>query len=84
VTKVAAAARAAGAMYQPGFNYVKAGVMLVDLQPRGQEQGELDLFSSSGEPTHAGPKRDRAQLMDTMEALNTRFGRSALTTPPHT
>ncbi len=33
-------------MYRPGFNYAKAGVMLVDLQPQGQQQGELDLFGT--------------------------------------
>ena len=32
--------------YRPGFNYAKAGVMLVELRPEGQQQGELDLFGS--------------------------------------
>jgi len=76
---VAAASSAAAGIYRPGFNYVKAGVMLVDLQPAGREQGELDLFSSSAEPTHASPQRDRTQLMDAMDALNKRFGRGAVT-----
>ena len=35
-------------MYRPGFNYVKAGVMLVDLRPRGRtSRGELDLFGGA-------------------------------------
>lgn len=41
---VAVALRAVEGVFRPGFNYVKAGVMLVDLQPQGGEQGELDLF----------------------------------------
>jgi len=51
----------------------------VDLQPEGQEQGELDLFSSSVESTHASPQRDRTQLMNAMDAFNKRFGRGAVT-----
>ena len=35
---IATAVRALQGMYRPGFNYVKAGVMLVDLQPQGQQQ----------------------------------------------
>jgi DNA polymerase V len=40
------AVRAIQQMYRPGFNYAKAGVMLVDLQPQGLQQGELDLFGT--------------------------------------
>lgn len=76
---VAAAAHAVHGMYRPGFNYVKAAVMLLDLRPEGQEQCELDLFSSSEEPAHAGAPRDRTQLMGAMDALNKRFGRGAVT-----
>ena len=31
--------------FRPGFNYAKAGVVLVNLQPASQWQGELDLFA---------------------------------------
>jgi DNA polymerase V len=66
-------------MYRPRFNYVKAGVMLVDLRPRGQqEQGELDLFSGVGEPVEAASRRDRSSLMGALDALNKRFGRGAV------
>jgi DNA polymerase V len=41
------AVRAIQQMYRPGFNYSKAGVMLVDLQPQGLQQSELDLFGAS-------------------------------------
>ena len=66
-------------MYRPGFNYVKAGVMLVDLQPEGQEQGELDLFSGTHAPEASAPQRDRSHLMGAIDSLNRRFGRGAVT-----
>ena len=43
---IGAALQALQGMYRPGFNYAKAGVMLADLRPQAQTQGELDLFSS--------------------------------------
>ncbi len=74
-------------MYRPGFNYVKAGVMLVDLRPLGHEQGELDFFG--GETALAGAerfeRRDRhdgpaaPRLMQALDILNKRFGRDAVT-----
>lgn len=75
---IGTAVRALQAMYRPGFNYAKAGVMLVDLRPQGQQQGELDLFAAGNEPpgaTSANPER----LMDAVDALNRRFGRGAVT-----
>jgi DNA polymerase V len=36
---VGTAVRAVQQMYRPGFNYAKAGVMLVDLRPPGQHAG---------------------------------------------
>jgi DNA polymerase V len=76
---IGAAVRALEGVYRPGFNYVKAGVMLVDLQPQGQEQGELDLFSGTEESDDAVPHRDHAHLMGALDALNRRFGRGAVT-----
>ncbi|RYH00009.1 MAG: hypothetical protein EON58_01810 [Alphaproteobacteria bacterium] len=35
-------------IYKPGFNFAKAGVMLMDLQPGAEGQLELDM--ESGEP----------------------------------
>ncbi|AMO24069.1 Y-family DNA polymerase [Ramlibacter solisilvae] len=68
-------------LYRSGFNYAKAGVMLVDLQEADAgQQGELDLFSSvSGTaemPRSTG--RDRSKLMDAMDTLNQRFGRDSV------
>ena len=74
---IGAAVRALEAMYRPGFNYVKAGVMLVDLRPQGQEQGELDLFSGTHEP-EGSLSQDRSHLMGAIDALNRRFGRGAV------
>ena len=78
-TLIAAAVRAIDSLARPGFNYVKAGVMLVGLQPEGQHQGELDLFGPAGDDAahDAGPAR--ATLMGTVDALNQRFGRGAVT-----
>ena len=74
---VAAAVRAVQQLYRPGFRYAKAGVMLVDLQPQGQQQGELDLFGS-GTPAPAADSADTHRLMDTLDALNRRFGQGAV------
>ncbi|WP_435453197.1 hypothetical protein [Variovorax sp. LT1P1] len=56
-----AAVYGAKAIFQPGFNYAKAGVMLLDLQDASVEQQELALD-------------DRSALMETMDRLNERYG----------
>ena len=66
---VQAAVRGLQAIYRPGFNYMKAGVMLLDLQDGSVEQQELDL-----EPEPAA----HGQLMRTMDELNDRFGRGTV------
>ena len=75
---IGAAVRALEGMYRPGFNYVKAGVMLVDLRPQGQEQGELDLFPGTHVPETSSAPRDRSRLMGALDTLNRRFGRGAV------
>jgi DNA polymerase V len=57
-------------LYQPGHNYAKAGVMLMDLQSANREQGALDL----GEETQA----HRPRLMEALDTLNQRYGRGTL------
>jgi DNA polymerase V len=52
--------------------------MLVDLQPAGQRQGELDLFSAVAGAPGEQLQRDRSALMATMDELNRRFGRSSV------
>jgi DNA polymerase V len=74
---IAGAVRALEDIYRPGFNYVKAGVTLVDLRRAGQSQGELDLFGDR--PAHdATPRRSADRLMNTLDALNQRFGRGTV------
>ena len=72
---VAMAVRAVQQMVRPGFNYAKAGVMLLDLRPQGQQQAELDLFGTADPAPGAGPSR----LMEAVDTLNQRFGRGAVT-----
>jgi len=75
---VAAAVRAVRQLFRPGFHYAKAGVMLVDLQPQGVQQAELGLFGPGG-PAATEPDMDSPRLMDAVDALNRRFGKSAVT-----
>ena len=65
-------------MFRPGFNYAKAGVMLMDLREAQAigDQGELDLCGSDG--GESAPEPDRPALMAAMDALNRRFGRGAV------
>lgn len=74
---IGAALLALERLYRPGFNYVKAGAMLVELQPEGAGQAELDLFAPPPEAT-AAAHRDGARLMGALDALNQRFGRGAV------
>ncbi len=71
-----AAETAVRTQFRAGFRYAKAGAVLSDLQPIGQEQGELDLFSSL-EDTRSAPD-PRTKLMAAMDALNNRFGRDSV------
>lgn len=75
---VGAACEAARSMFRPGFNYAKAGVMLMDLQQAEGlgDQGELDLFGGGEPGASEGP--DRSALMQAMDTLNRRFGRRAV------
>ena len=78
---VSAVAVAVRQQFRPGFRYAKAGAVLSDLRPAGQEQGELDLFATLGPAPSAPPapaERARAKLMSAMDALNNRFGRDSV------
>lgn len=57
------------AIFRAGYNYAKAGVMLLDLQDGSIEQCELNLD---------GPGQDRSSLMATMDRINMRYGRGTL------
>jgi DNA polymerase V len=75
-TLALAQAAAAGmrSMYLPGYMFVKAGVILVDLQSADLQQGELDLDDAQPDD----PKRDRSRLMLAMDAINGRFGKGTV------
>jgi DNA polymerase V len=78
---VRAAVCAAREMFRPGFNYAKAGCMLLDLQDRAaaSRQAELDLFAEAEPATPAAARgRDRGALMEAVDSLNRRFGRGAV------
>lgn len=57
-------------IYREGFKYAKAGVMLLDLQPDHQQQGELDLDGDRGE--------DSPRLMTAPDGLNQRYGKGTV------
>ncbi|MGE5451413.1 MAG: Y-family DNA polymerase [Acidobacteriota bacterium] len=58
------------AIYQPGFDLTKAGVMLLDLCSSAIEQGELALGDDF--------ETDRTRLMTAMDTLNGRFGKGSV------
>ncbi|MFZ2386832.1 MAG: Y-family DNA polymerase, partial [Polaromonas sp.] len=61
-------------IYQPGYRYAKAGVMLLDLNDAGVEQGELALEDDAALLREAeGPR-----LMQALDAVNKRYGRGSL------
>ncbi len=64
-------------IYRPGFRYVKAGVMLNDLQPGAVQQLPLFEGESVGHSptTQAGA---RAKLMDVVDRVNRGVGRGTL------
>lgn len=61
-------------MYVPGYRFIKAGVILVDLQPETVVQHELDFDLAGGQ----GTARDRTRLMAAMDAINGRFGKGTV------
>lgn len=84
---ISAAVRALRSIYKPGFNYAKAGAMLVDLQaqapglePGQAQQATLDLFEPDPqpEPPPRGRTGQRTDLMSALDALNERFGRQTV------
>lgn len=70
---VKAALQGLSRIFKPGFNYAKAGVMLLDLQPDTNQQAELDLEDGDSE-------EDRTKLMTAMDTLNQRFGKGTVLT----
>ena len=56
-------------IYQPGYRYARAGVMLLSLQDAGVEQGELALAEDAG---------SALGLMQVLDAVNRRYGSGAV------
>jgi len=67
---VHAAALGIRQIYQPGFQLIKAGVMLLDLVDESNEQWELDL--------EAEELKDRTSLMQALDVLNGRYGKGTV------
>lgn len=63
---VAAALRSLRAIYRPGYQLVKAGLTLFELQPNTVLQAELDL--------QAEEASDKSGLIAAMDDLNQRYG----------
>jgi len=68
-----AALRGLQAIFRPGFNYAKAGVMLLDLQAKTAGQQELDLGDGARET-----EVRNGRLMAALDALNDRYGKGTL------
>jgi DNA polymerase V len=64
-------------IYQPGFVYAKAGVMLMGLQPATRQQMALDLSRHIGRLGDAQPA-NRTRLMSAIDQINQRHGRGSL------
>lgn len=58
------------AIYRPGFNYAKAGVMLMDLAPASMAQLTLDMDTNT--------PAARPALMQAVDHLNDRYGRGKI------
>jgi len=61
-------------MYIAGYQFIKVGVILVDLQPASVQQRELDL----GDPNELSATRDGSRLMAAVDVINTRFGKGTV------
>jgi DNA polymerase V len=69
---IAAANRILDEIWRPGFRYMKAGVLLLDLVPEAHEQGSL---FATPKPAEADGKQ---ALMGTLDRLNQDMGRGVV------
>jgi len=67
---LSAAVRGLRTIYKPGYDLIKAGVILMDLSSTAVQQTELDFGSSMSDKTD--------QLMQTIDQLNDRYGRGTI------
>lgn len=73
-----AAVQGLKAIFQPDFDYAKAGVMLLDIDSSKVEQFELDLDAADHGSTTARAPEARPQLMAALDSVNERYGRGTL------
>lgn len=66
-----AAMRGIREIYEPGYRLSKAGVILMDLAPQTVQQASL---LDDAPP----PVRDRSALMETMDAINSKWGKGSV------
>jgi len=66
---LAAGRDAVAALYEPGYAYAKAEILLMDLSDRGVKTG--DLFAPA-------PREHSEELMSVMDAINRRMGRGTV------
>ncbi|MDE3022701.1 MAG: Y-family DNA polymerase [Pseudomonadota bacterium] len=57
-------------IFRPGYAYAKAGIMLVEISPKGQEP--VDLFAD------VETMQRRTNLMGVMDAINHRYGKNTV------
>lgn len=61
-------------IYRKGYQYAKAGCMLLDLLPDSVLQGELDL----GEGVTSEDLAEKSRLMTALDSINDRFGKGTM------
>ncbi|KFJ12644.1 hypothetical protein DR66_3802 [Delftia acidovorans] len=67
---VSAAISGARAIFEPGFDLIKAGVILLDITGTDAVQAELQLEEAPG--------RDQGRLMSAVDRINSRFGKGTV------
>lgn len=67
---VSAAISGARAIFEPGFDLIKAGVILLDITGADAVQAELQLEEAPG--------RDQGRLMSAVDRINSRFGKGTV------
>jgi len=75
-TLVQAAVMGLQLIYQGGFAFAKAGVMLLDLRDEGFEQGELPLGLETS--LYTRENQTPKALMQALDQINQRYGRGTL------
>jgi DNA polymerase V len=68
-------------IYKSGYKYAKAGIILIDLQPANTTQLSLDIGLTDdlcAEDRTPESRVDQSRLMQTMDAVNLRYGKSTL------